>query len=90
MNNNTLAIKARIANHIRKSLYKKRLEQLTDKEKLDMFDTIFSMNQSAHWELNAYKSKRREKRELLKKRLAAPQTKTMKKKLRGHAKQIQK
>jgi len=34
-----------------------------------------------HWDLNALKSRRKERADLKKKRLAAPQTKSMKKKL---------
>ena len=46
-----------------------------------MFDQIFGLNLEMHWELNAYKSKRKAKSELLKKRQSSPQTKSMKKKL---------
>lgn len=54
----TMAIKARVYNHIRKTLYKKRLEQIPDSEKLKFFDEIFVLNKDAHWELNDYKQKR--------------------------------
>jgi hypothetical protein len=60
----TLAIKARVYNHIRKTLYKKRLENITEKEKIEFFDLLFSMNQEAHYELNAYKRKRQDKAEI--------------------------
>lgn len=80
-NTKTLAIKARLANHIRKTLYKKHLPVLSEAEKLAIFDQIFGLNLQMHWELNAYKQKRKDKAELLKRRQAAPQTKSMKKKL---------
>lgn len=54
-------MKARVYNHIRKSLYKKRLEQITPSEKVKLFDEIFEMNHTTHWELNSYKQKRKEK-----------------------------
>lgn len=57
----TTAIKARIANHIRKTLYKKHLPNISDKEKLQIFDEIFGINLQMHWELNAYKAKRKVK-----------------------------
>ena len=77
----TLAIKARVANHIRKTLYKKKLDQITDQEKISLFNEIYSLNHAMHWELNSYKDKRRDKRELLEKRKASPQTQSMMKKL---------
>ena len=77
-----MAIKARLANHIKKTLYKKRLDLISHSDKVKMFEEIFQLNSEMHWELNDYKQKRKEKRELLAKRLAAPQTKSMKKKLR--------
>lgn len=60
----TLAMKAKLANYIRKTLYKKQLDKLTQKEKLDIFDVIFSINKEMHYELLAYKSKRKDKKEL--------------------------
>ncbi len=81
MNTKTLAMKAKLANHIRKTLYKKHLPNLSNEDKIAMFDQIFGLNLQMHWELNAYKQKRKDKAELHKKRLAAPQTKSMKKKL---------
>jgi len=76
-----MAMKARLANHIRKTLYKKHLSNLSDEQKIAMFDQIFGMNLQMHWELNAFKQKRKDKAALLKKRLAAPQTKSMMKKV---------
>ena len=81
MNKTTLAIKARLANHIRKTLYKKRWENLKTEERDQILFDIFQMNKDMHWELNEYKDKRKAKRELLKKRQAAYPTKSMKKKL---------
>lgn len=60
----TLAMKARVYNYIRKTLYKKKLEQISDKEKIEIFDKIFAMNFETHWELNAYKNKRSYKAEI--------------------------
>lgn len=60
----TMGIKARIANFIRTALYKKRIEEISDKEKIDLFNRIFSINKSSHNELNAYKSKRKYKAEI--------------------------
>lgn len=77
----TLAIKARLANYIRKTLYKRKWEDIKTGERDQIFKEIFDLNHAMHWELNAYKDKRRDKRELLAKRKAAPQTKSMKKKL---------
>lgn len=77
----TMSIKARVANYIRKTFYKKKWEDLKLGERDQILKQIFDLNHEAHWELNAYKSKRRDKAELLKTRLAAPQTKSMKKKL---------
>ncbi len=77
----TLAIKARVYNKIRTHLYKKRLDSIPDFAKIQFFDEIYEANRLAHNELNAYKSKRQDKAELLKKRQTAPQTKSMRKKL---------
>lgn len=76
-----MGIKARVYNQIRTQLFKKKLEDITPEEKLAYFNGWFALNQEAHAELNAYKSKRKDQAELLKKRQAAPQTKTMMKKL---------
>ena len=86
MNTTTLAIKARLANHIRKTLYKKKWENMSPGEIETIFDEIFKLNHQMHWELNEYKAKRKAKRELRKKREAAPQTKSMIKKLGRKAK----
>jgi hypothetical protein len=51
--------------------------------KQELFDVWLMEVWAMHVELNAYKAKRKAKKTLLEKRLAAPQTKTMKKKLRG-------
>lgn len=79
--NKTMAMKARLANYIRKTLYKKHLQTLSDKEKVAILDQIFGLNLQMHWELNAYKQKRKDKAALLQKRLAAPQTKSMAKRV---------
>jgi hypothetical protein len=60
----TMGIKARVANFIRTALYKKRLQQITDKEKIELFDKIWKLNDDAHFELNMYKSKRKAKAEI--------------------------
>lgn len=60
----TLGIKARVYNQIRTKLYKKRLESFSTAEKAEFFDIIFNLNHEAHWELNAYKSKRKDKAKL--------------------------
>ena len=77
----TLAMKARVYNQIRKDLYKKRLDQIKDKEKIEFFDKVFQLNHETHWELIAYARKRQDAAKLLKERQAAPQTKSMRKKL---------
>lgn len=46
------------------------------------------MNYNMHQELNAYKAKRKDRRELRKTREAAPQTKSMIKRLRTRAQKI--
>lgn len=75
-----MAMKARVANQIRKALYKKPID-IPDKEKLELFEQIYNANRDMHWELVAYKKKRKEKKALHEKRLASPQTQSMKKKL---------
>lgn len=77
----TMAIKARVYNIIRTKLYKQRLDKIPDFAKIQFFNEIFEANLLAHNELTSYKCKRQDKAELLKKRLASPQTKSMKKKL---------
>lgn len=82
MNTKTMAIKVRLANHIRKSLYlKKRLEDFSESKKVEFFNEVHAMYLQMHQELNAYKRKRKDQAELLKKRQASPLTKSMKKKL---------
>jgi len=77
----TMAIKARVYNQIRTDLYKKQLEEnyktkyqketvITPKEKVELFDKWFSLNSLAHQELNAYKAKRKWKREIYEARVA--------------------
>lgn len=57
----TMAMKAKVANFIRTTLYKKRIDQISVVEKTMIFDTIFKMNTEMHNELNAYKQKRQDK-----------------------------
>lgn len=57
----TMAIKSRVANFIRKALYKKRLEQFSDAEIQVLFSEIHALNFKAHTELNNYKQKRKKK-----------------------------
>jgi hypothetical protein len=82
----TLAMKAKVANFIRKELYKARLDQITRERKIELFDQIFKLNLGMHNELFWYKEKRKDQKKLLEKRLSSPQTKTMLKKLRGKVK----
>lgn len=61
----TLAIKATLANHIRKTLYnKKRLEQFSQEEKVAFFNDVWARYLDMHAELNAYKQKRKDKRHI--------------------------
>lgn len=85
----TLAMKARTYNKIRKALYKKRLEGFTVDEKVKFFNEIFEENHITHWELINYKQKRRDKRDLLERRKASPQTKSMIKKLNPRKKSLE-
>ena len=57
----TLAIKARVYNQIRTDLYDKKLVQIKEEDKVKFFDKWFQLNYDAHWELNNYKKKRKEK-----------------------------
>ena len=57
----TLAIKARLANHIRKTFYKRKWEDLKTGERDQILKEIFDLNHAMHWELNSYKDKRRKK-----------------------------
>lgn len=77
----TMAIKAKVANYIRKTFYKKRWEDLKIGERDQILKEIFDLNHLMHWELISYKQKRQDKTALYQKRLQAPQTKSMKKKL---------
>lgn len=70
-----------MANQVRTLLYQYRKTTPTEREKLELFDQIFELNHSMHWELNSLKSKRKSRAKLLKKRQEAPQTKSMRKKL---------
>lgn len=64
-NTKTLAIKARLANHIRKTLYnKKNLEQFNQAEKVDFFNDVWAKYLDMHSELNDYKAKRKAKAEI--------------------------
>lgn len=54
----TLAMKARVANFIRKELFKEKLENISKDEKIAFFDKVFEMNDLMHRELRAYKWKR--------------------------------
>lgn len=65
----TMAIKARVYNKIRTSLYKKRLDQISPQDKIKLFDEWFNENYLAHWELNDYKKKRQDKAALYKARV---------------------
>lgn len=70
----TMAIKARLANIIRTTLFEyseseyqikyKGKKRLTSEDKLKIFDEIFKHNQEMHAELNAYKSKRKFKNQV--------------------------
>lgn len=80
-NKTTLAIKARLANKLRKYFYKSQLEKFTQEAKIDLFNQLFQDVSTMHWELNDYKAKRKEKSALKKKRQSSPLTKSMKKKL---------
>lgn len=65
----TLAIKARLANKVRTLLYKKPID-ISDKEKLELFQQIYDLNRDVHWELVDYKRKRRRKARIQAERLA--------------------
>lgn len=66
----TLAMKARVYNQIRTTLYKRNIESFSPEEKQRVFDTIFGLNAETHWELNAYKQKRRAAKALYEERVA--------------------
>lgn len=60
----TLAIKARMTNHIRKTLFKKDLDKISNEEKVLFFNEVYKINNETHWELISYKHKRKEKRKI--------------------------
>lgn len=64
----TLAMKARVANFIRKELYKEKLENISKDEKIAFFDKVFEMNLTMHNDLRAYKWKREWKADIEKER----------------------
>lgn len=66
----TLAMKARVYNKIRTFLYKQHLDKIPQKTKIEFFDEIFKMNHETHWELIAYKKKRKRKAKLHAERVA--------------------
>lgn len=76
---NTMAIKARVANLIRTTLYEfgttdweikyRNKKKLTEADKIRIFDEIFAANAEMHSELNAYKQKRKFKAKVEKLRL---------------------
>lgn len=57
----TLAMKARLANYIRKTLYKRKVDAIPDIDKVEIFNQIHALNLLMHWELMDYKSKRKAK-----------------------------
>lgn len=61
-NTQTMAIKSRVFNCMRKSLYKKNLGELSFLEREKLFEEFFNMTQEAHISLNNYKAKRKDKR----------------------------
>lgn len=65
----TLAMKARLANKIRKHFYKAQLEKFTTEQKVEFFNEIFEQNSLMHWELINYKQKRRDKKDIHQARL---------------------
>src|SRR5688572_30470006 len=61
-NINTLAIKARMANYIRKTLYSKdKAKEFTDDDAAKFIAEIYSRYLEMHSELNDYKAKRKHK-----------------------------
>lgn len=62
-------MKARVYNKIRTFLYKKQLDKITDKEKIEFFDEIYKENIITHWELINYKRKRQDKKVLYEERV---------------------
>ncbi len=79
--NKTMAIKARVANHLRKSIYKKEYDEITVPEKLTLLRELFDMGKEMHKELSAYKQKRKDKKAIQEARVARgykPKVKTTK------------
>ena len=79
--NKTMAIKARVANHLRKSIYKKNYEDLSLPERESLFKELFEMGKEMHKELSAYKQKRKDKKVIQDARVARgykPKQKTSK------------
>lgn len=66
----TLAMKARVYNQIRTILYKRNIDTFSLEEKQRIFDKIFGLNAETHWELIAYKQKRKDAKELFEARVA--------------------
>lgn len=56
-----MAMKARVANHIRKTLFKRTWEDIKTGERDQILKEIFDLNHKMHWELIAYKRKRAKK-----------------------------
>lgn len=65
----TLAMKARVYNYIRKTLYKRKLEDISIDDKVTIFNEIFGMNKITHWELKFYKGKREYKEHIYQERV---------------------
>lgn len=67
--NKSMAMKARVANQIRTALYKKPID-IPDKEKITLFNQIYNWNRDMHWELLAYKDKKKKKAKVQAERVA--------------------
>lgn len=77
----TMAIKARVYNAIRKTLYKKKVEDFSNAEKIEFFNAVHVLNLNAHRELIDYKHKRRAQAKVVAERIKrgkAPKKKTTK------------
>ena len=61
-NTTTLAIKARVANKFRAILYKKKLDMISEVDKILLFDNFFKEIRTMHDEIVMYKYKRKLKR----------------------------
>lgn len=70
----TMAMKARVFNELRTALYGqikyrnrhigikyKQITELSDEEKIEIYDRMLLSLLESHWELNDYKAKRKEK-----------------------------